>query len=42
MEVDREKAVQARRTAAHDGTTYYFCSDQCKRDFEKSPGQYIK
>jgi membrane fusion protein, copper/silver efflux system len=42
MDVDREKAVQAARTTVHNGTTYYFCSDQCKKDFEKSPGRYLK
>lgn len=42
MDVDLENAVQAGRTATHKGATYYFCSDQCKKDFEKNPGQYIK
>jgi Cu(I)/Ag(I) efflux system membrane fusion protein len=42
MDVDRGKAVLAGRTAVHDGTTYYFCSDQCKKDFGKDPRQYLK
>lgn len=40
MDVDREKAVQAQRTATAQGRTYYFCSDQCRKDFEKDPGRY--
>ena len=24
----------------HQGTTHYFCSDGCKRSFEKEPGRY--
>jgi membrane fusion protein, copper/silver efflux system len=42
MHVDEKKAVAAGRTAAHNGHTYYFCSDECKQKFEKSPQQYIK
>jgi YHS domain-containing protein len=28
--------------ASHQGTTYYFCSDGCKRSFEKEPGHYTE
>ena len=24
------------------GKTYYFCSDECKRDFQKDPQKYLK
>jgi len=41
MEVDGKKAAAAGRTAEHDGHTYYFCSDDCKKKFEASPGQYL-
>jgi len=27
--------------STHDGKTYYFCSDGCKRTFDKNPGQYV-
>ena len=27
--------------SVHDGKTYYFCSEHCKRTFDKNPGQYI-
>lgn len=26
--------------ATHAGKTYYFCSDGCKRSFEKEPARY--
>ncbi len=26
---------------AHEGTTYYFCSQDCKDEFEASPQDYI-
>ena len=26
--------------ATHQGATYYFCSDGCKRSFEKEPARY--
>jgi membrane fusion protein, copper/silver efflux system len=42
MDVDEQKAGAAGRTTAHDGHTYYFCSDECKQKFEKEPGKYIK
>jgi len=42
MDVDEKKAGAAGRTAAHDGHTYFFCSDECKQKFEKAPGQWIK
>ena len=29
------------RTATHDGHTYYFCSDECKKKFEADPGKYL-
>jgi YHS domain-containing protein len=42
MEVDEKKAAAAGRTAVHEGRTYYFCADECKKSFEKAPKQYIK
>jgi hypothetical protein len=24
----------------HNGKTYYFCSDDCRKDFEKAPAKY--
>jgi len=40
MDVDRVKAKAAGRTSEYQGTTYYFCADQCKRKFDSNPAQY--
>ena len=40
MSVDETKAGAAGRTTKYSGKTYYFCSDECKRDFEKNPKKY--
>lgn len=34
----KPKNVQAR--SEHQGQTYYFCSPQCKEEFEKNPEKY--
>jgi membrane fusion protein, copper/silver efflux system len=41
MEVDQKKAGAAGRTATQDGSTYYFCSDECKKKFEAEPAKYL-
>ena len=41
MEVDQAKAKAAGRKIEHRGTTYYFCSEDCKHKFEKSPENYV-
>ena len=28
--------------AEYDGKTYYFCSDDCRREFLKHPAKYVK
>ena len=39
MDVDAKVgAIQSN----HLGKTYYFCSDGCKRSFEKDPTRYVK
>ena len=38
MEVD-ERTTEDK--AAYQDTTYYFCSEDCKDEFEASPGDYI-
>lgn len=42
MEVDQNKARAAGRTVDLHGKTHFFCSDRCKRDFEKSPESYLE
>jgi Cu+-exporting ATPase len=38
MEVD-ERSTQQK--AIHEGTTYYFCSKDCREEFEASPEDYV-
>jgi Cu+-exporting ATPase len=38
MEVDPR---QAAGTSEYEGTTYYFCSVGCKRQFDKHPEEYV-
>ena len=40
MEIDQGKARADGKTVAHQGRTFYFCSDQCKKTFEGSPAKY--
>lgn len=42
MEVDESKAIAAGRKAEYQGTTYYFCSEECKRKFDRAPDAYGK
>ncbi len=39
MEVDEKKAAG---TSAYQGLTYYFCSLNCKREFDRNPVKYVK
>jgi len=32
---------QAEAQSTHDGTAYYFCSEECRKLFEANPGEYI-
>lgn len=36
----RFDASEAVGTAEHDGKTYYFCGEGCKRAFEEDPERY--
>ena len=39
MTVEKDKApVKAR----HEGNTYYFCAEVCKKRFEKDPERYLR
>lgn len=33
---------QAAGRSEFNGTTYYFCSQQCKANFDRSPEQYAR
>jgi len=37
MKVDDQKAAAK---SQYQGATYYFCSEECKRKFERQPEQY--
>ncbi|GEM_PF-699581 len=39
MEVDKEMAAA---TSTHMGETFYFCSTNCKADFDQAPMKYMK
>jgi len=41
MMIDAAKAVAAGNTLTRDGTTYYFCSDRCKKKFTAQPEHYL-
>ncbi len=38
MQVDDQKAAGQ---SEHQGQTYYFCSQGCKRKFDENPEQYV-
>jgi membrane fusion protein, copper/silver efflux system len=40
MEVDVKAAVAAGLKSDYKGKTYYFCSDDCKKKFDKEPAKY--
>lgn len=40
MEVDTVKAKAAGRTIDHDHRTYYFCADDCKKQFAANPEKF--
>jgi len=39
MSVDENKAAAK---TVYQGETYYFCSANCKENFEKEPEKYVK
>jgi membrane fusion protein, copper/silver efflux system len=42
MMTDQSKAAAAGRKTEYRGVTYYFCSDSCKRKFDKESQSYLK
>jgi YHS domain-containing protein len=42
MEVDPKEAASAGRTGRHEGRTYYFCSDECRKNFQADPAKYLR
>lgn len=39
MDIDENKAPAQ---SQHQGQQFYFCSQQCKQQFDKNPQQYTK
>ncbi len=33
---------EATPRSTHQGKTYYFCTENCRKVFEKAPGQYVQ
>lgn len=42
MMVDEGKSKAEGLTSVHQGKTYYFCSPQCKQNFDKAPEKYLE
>ncbi len=42
MEVDEVRAKATGLTTVIEGKTYYFCSTECKEQFDRNPEQYIE
>ncbi|MEI6668038.1 MAG: efflux RND transporter periplasmic adaptor subunit [Acidobacteriota bacterium] len=42
MDVDQKHATAAGLRATHNGGTFFFCSDVCKKRFEKEPETFAK
>jgi membrane fusion protein, copper/silver efflux system len=42
MEVDETKAKATGKASVYRGKTYYFCTDECKHQFENEPHRYVK
>jgi len=40
--VDKDEAESFERVATYGNETFYFCSDRCKKEFEKEPGKYVR
>jgi RND family efflux transporter MFP subunit len=40
MEVDQKRAAAAGRKSEYNGATYYFCADDCKKQFDAAPGRF--
>jgi len=41
MKVQPEKAQDSGLTSEHQGKTYYFCTDDCKKQFAKEPATFL-
>ena len=42
MSVDQGKSMAAGLTSEHQGKTYYFCTEECKKQFDQEPLRYLE
>ena len=42
MEVDEKRAAAAGRKSEYEGSTYYFCADECKSRFDAEPAKFAR
>jgi YHS domain-containing protein len=42
MLLDEKKAREIGKISDHEGQTYFFCSDECRKHFESNPKKYIE
>ena len=40
MKVDVAEAKTAKLTSEHQGKSYFFCNDACKKQFDQAPAKY--
>jgi YHS domain-containing protein len=40
LEESADAAGEDPEKAEHNGTTYYFCSEECRKQFESNPQQF--
>ena len=41
MEVDEKRAAAAGRKSEYGGATYYFCAEECKKQFDAEPARFV-
>lgn len=41
MQIDEEEAEVSDLTCEYQGRTFYFCSEECKDQFEENPQQFV-
>jgi YHS domain-containing protein len=40
MEVDEKRAAGMGRVSEYEGGVYYFCADECKKQFDEEPDRF--
>jgi len=42
MEVQVAAAIKAKLMSKHGAETFFFCNEQCKKDFDANPAMYVQ